>query len=84
MILRIFSLFAALSASLFVSEARNPEPSNADTWTIKPGDTLIHIAENRYGGRGYAGFLEVFNRVDPLKLHAGKKLPTPDLLDALV
>ena len=81
--LRSLVQLVALFASLSMSLARNPEPSTADTWKIKAGDTLIHIAENRYGSRAYAGFLKKFNKVDPRKLHVGKSLPTPDFSKAM-
>jgi len=81
--LRPFSLLLGLFAIPAVSEARNPEPSTADTWEIRAGDTLIHIAENRYGSRAYAGFLETFAQVNPRKLQVGKSLPTPEFSQAM-
>ncbi|MGI9240157.1 MAG: hypothetical protein ACR2RV_05120 [Verrucomicrobiales bacterium] len=81
--LRQLVILLGLCSHPVVCAARNPEPSTSDTWEIRAGDTLIHIAENRYGSRAYAGFLEAFNQVDPRKLQVGKPLLTPAFSSAM-
>jgi LysM repeat protein len=52
----------------------------ADTYTIKPGDSLSKIATDLYGNRAYWAVLAIYNNVDEIaKLKVGAVLKTPEL-----